>query len=304
MAGAMIGVFNCLDADVPHNAGIFRRLAVLLREGCVVGVPPSRTRARWRPRTSLNRLINPTQTAFAQLGDGHGLPRAGAAGRRLRASSRATTRGATAPYVNQLLLGDDGGPGAPTADGWITYAMPDCAKAIYIDSIEVLEQKYPLRFRGLRLLTDSGGPGRHRGAPASETVYGPTHASMQVFYFADFADHPPLGAVGGGAGGAALLSKLELDGSETALDPIGDVTLEPGEFVRGLEAGGGGYGDPLTRTLDAVAADVRDGWVSVEAARDHYGVVIARGPAPGEVEIDHAATEALRVEKANERGGP
>ena len=70
---------------------------------------------------------------------------------------------------------------------------------------------------------------------------------MQVFYFADFADHPPLGAVGGGPGGAALVSKLERDGTEVALDPIGDVTLKPGEWVRGIEAGGGGYGDPLSR---------------------------------------------------------
>ena len=37
--------------------------------------------------------------------------------------------------------------------------MPDCAKTIYIDSIEVLEQKYPIRFRSLRLMTDSGGAG-------------------------------------------------------------------------------------------------------------------------------------------------
>ncbi len=44
--------------------------------------------------------------------------------------------------------------------------MPDCAKTIYIDSVEVLEQKYPLRFRSLRLLADSGGAGRHRGGPA------------------------------------------------------------------------------------------------------------------------------------------
>ena len=100
-------------------------------------------------------------------------------------------------------------------------------------------------------------------------------------------------------------SKLELDGSETALEPIGDVELEPGEWVRGLEAGGGGYGDPLERGRSRRwPPTCREGWVSVEAARDHYGVVIARGPAPGEVEIDQAATEALRVEKANERGGP
>jgi N-methylhydantoinase B len=253
----------------------------------------------------LNRLINAVQIAFTSLGDGHGLAEgAGALGAGFAVVSGNDPRGDGGPYVNEVVIGNNGGPGAPETDGWITYAMPDCAKAIYIDSIEVLEQKYPLRFRSLRLLTDSGGSGRHRGAPASETVYGPTDAPMQVFYFADFADHPPLGALGGGAGGAARLSKLELDGSESPLDPIGDVTLEPGEFVRGLEAGGGGYGDPLTRTLDAVAADVRDGWVSVEAARDHYGVVITRGTVPGEVEIDQAATEALRAEKANERGGP
>ena len=67
---------------------------------------------------------------------------------------------------------------------------------------------------------------------------------MQVFYFmADFADNPPLGLVRG-PGGAAAIFKVDEDGSRTLLDPIGDVSLEPGERVAGNEAGGGGYGAP------------------------------------------------------------
>ena len=120
---------------------------------------------------------------------------------------------------------------------------------------------------------------------------------MQVFYFADFADHPPLGALGGGPGRRGALSKLELDGIGDRARPDRRRDPEPGEFVRGLEAGGGGYGDPLTRELERVAADVRDGWVSVEAARDHYGVVIAHGSTPGEVEIDEEATSAPTRER-------
>jgi N-methylhydantoinase B len=177
--------------------------------------------------------------------------------------------------------------------------MPDCAKAIYIDSIEVLEQKYPLRFRSLRLLEDSGGAGRHRGAPASETVYGPTSDTMQVFYFADFAEHQPKGVIGGGSGSAASIRKIARDGSETALEPVGDTTLEPGEWVAGCEAGGGGYGDPMSRPVEAVVTDVRDGWVSERGAREQYGVVLERGSNPGEVEVDETSTARLRRERGS-----
>ena len=75
-------------------------------------------------------------------------------------------------------------------------------------------------------------------------VYGPTGDTMQVFFFADFAEHPPLGALGGTPGGAASVSKLALDGSEQPLDPIGDTALEPGEWIRGRSPGAG---DTATR---------------------------------------------------------
>ena len=106
-------------------------------------------------------------------------PRPRRGGGRLRPGIRGVLRGGSAtgvPYVNQLVLGNNGGPGTPVCDGWITYAMPDCAKTIYIDSIEVLEQKYPIHFRSLRLLPDSGGAGKFRGAPEARSCSAPREA--------------------------------------------------------------------------------------------------------------------------------
>ena len=55
-------------------------------------------------------------------------------------------------------------------------------------------------------------------------------------------------------------------------------------------AGGGGYGNPLERDPARVVADVEAEYVSVESARDDYGVVVD----PNTVELDKAATNALR----------
>jgi N-methylhydantoinase B len=247
----------------------------------------------------LNRLINAVQAGFAQLGTGQGLAEgAGACGAGFAVFSGVDPRTGE-PYVNQLVIGNNGGPGTPVCDGWITYAMPDCAKTIYIDSIEVLEQKYPIRFRALRLLPDSGGAGEYRGAPGSEIVFGPARGTMQAFYFADFGHHPPAGVLGGHDGSLAEVAKIEADGTKVPRPVIGDVTLMPGEWVRGLESGGGGYGDPLDRDPEAVRRDVLDCWVSAGAAREHYGVVLVGHGAS--LEVHEHATDALRGHLRSQR---
>jgi N-methylhydantoinase B len=295
MAGAVIGVFNCLPADVPHNAGSFRRLDILIREGSAIGGLTFPHSASMATTNLLNRLINGMQSAFTQLGDGHGLAEgAGALGVGYGVISGVDARSG-ADYVNEIVLGNNGGPAGPRCDGWITYAMPDCAKTIYMDSIEILEQKYPVRFKHLRLLADSGGAGRFRGGPASEMVYGPTNGDMQVFYAADFAVNPPEGVRGGAAGSLAGAARLEADGTRTPLAAMGDTTLAPGEWIVGLEGGGGGYGDPRTRAPEAVAHDVLEGWISPAAARDVYGVAVTVDAAASTATVDAAATAALRA---------
>ena len=74
----MIGVFNSLDPEVPKNAGAFRRLRILLREGCIVGIPRHPTSCSVATTNLADRVANSVQAAVASLADGLGLAECGA----------------------------------------------------------------------------------------------------------------------------------------------------------------------------------------------------------------------------------
>ena len=78
----------------------------------------------------------------------------------------------------------------------------------------------------------------------------------------------PQGLFGGEAGARP---HFRLDDG-TLVDPKSIATIEPGRSVSIRTHGGGGYGPPTTRAKDQVVADVLDGYVSREAAKDAYGV--------------------------------
>jgi N-methylhydantoinase B len=302
--GCTIALLNCLPEDIPRNAGSFRRIEVLIREGSIAGGLVEPYSASVSTTNVLNRIINAAQSAFCQMGDGQGLAEgAGALGVGYAVFSGAHENGE--PYVSEMVIGNNGGPASPHCDGWITYAMPDCSKTIYIDSVEMLERNYPLRFRSLRLLADSGGAGRLRGGPASEVIYGPRATPMRVFYMADYARHPANGVRGGLPGTAASAHEVAADGSEQQVEAIGDSLLQPGEWIRGVEAGGGGYGDPLERQPEAVLEDVLEGWVSARAAHDVYGVVLVEEGPAGSLAVDLPASRARRetLHAESGRGG-
>jgi N-methylhydantoinase B len=300
-AAALIGVLNCIDSSVPRNAGSFRRIRVRLRENCVVGIPRFPASCSMATSNLTNRLINATQQAFASLGERYGLAEGGASvGVGFGVVSGNDFRSNGAPYINQFIVGNNGGPATPQCDGWVTFCMPDSAACVLIDSTEVIEQKYPLVMKSMRLVTDSGGAGRFRGGPAGEVIYGPLRDRMTVAYFAEMNLEPAKGVSGGLPGSRSLAAKIDVGGREEPLPPIGLVELSPGEWIRGLESGGGGYGDPLSRDPQRVLHDVLEGWVSEGAARETYGVVLRPAEATSTVAVDVAATDRLRRErKAN-----
>jgi N-methylhydantoinase B len=72
----------------------------------------------------------------------------------------------------------------------------------------------------------------------------------------------------------------------------GNVALGAGDVLRIEQAGGGGFGDPRTRPAEKVLDDVREGYVSVAAACDVYGVSVVRDERGWR--IDASATAQLR----------
>jgi N-methylhydantoinase B len=75
------------------------------------------------------------------------------------------------------------------------------------------------------------------------------------------------------------------------------VPVKAGDVVRILTPGGGGWGDPLARVPEMVRLDVQRGLVSLDSARDDYGVVLQRVDDLTRVyEVDEAATQSRREE--------
>jgi N-methylhydantoinase B len=242
-----------------------------------------------------DRLVNVTQSAFARFGDGFGLAQGGnAMGAPMGVISGHDFRHGGEPYINQIFVGKNGGPGGPLADGWVTYVLPNAGGVTYRDSIELDELKHPIHIHLQRLAIDTGGAGRFRGAPSAEVVYGTKGGKMTVVIPSDGHEIAPQGVLGGHAGAAARTYKIDRDGTRHRQPNVCTVELEPGETIHGIDCGGGGYGDPLTRDVARVLEDVVEGWVSADAARNVYGVVLVADASEDGLAVDSRATAVLR----------
>lgn len=270
---AMIGVFNSLRADVPTNAGSFRRIRVSLREGCVAGVPIHPTSCSVATTNVADRVIAAVQLALADLGDGQGMAEAAPFGAPAAAViSGRDPRAGEAPFVDQIFLVLSGGGGGPASDGWLTLCHAGNGGMLYTDSVEIDELSFPVLVSDKRLEPDSEGAGRFRGAPAMRCEYGPLGTALRVIYAGDGQQHPAAGARGGGAGQPLRQYRRDRAGELHELPPLGEVTLEPGETILSFTPGGGGYGPPRERAIASVLHDLAEGWISPDRALTTYGV--------------------------------
>jgi N-methylhydantoinase B len=180
-----------------------------------------------------------------------------------------------------------------------------------IPDTEMSEFLYPMLVLWRREEPDSGGPGRQRGGVSASLAVTPRGTSLPiglVLASAGKAVAQNNGLSGGYPGntGVEILARgTDLGGMLSAgtmpadLATIGgqqelgqnysQTYLAPGEVMYMHWQGGGGYGDPLRRDPQAVAADLREGKVTAEAAADIYGVVTGAGGA-----VDPGATGQAR----------
>jgi N-methylhydantoinase B len=268
---ALIGVFNSIDHSVPKNAGSFRRIRIKLREGCIVGIPLHPTSCSVSTTNIADRVANATQRAMAELSDTCGMAEVGAVIPPAAGVISGEDPRTGEVYVNQVFLGFTGGAGGPFADAWLTQAHVGNGGLSYQDSIELDELYQPIEVKARRILPDTEGAGRFRGAPSILVEFGPTLGKFEIGYVSDGAVNAPLGARGGQTGGASQQFLRDRQGVLQTLPACAQVVVEAGETIVSVSTGGGGYGDPLLRDPALVRKDVAEGWVTAERARLVYG---------------------------------
>ena len=183
---------------------------------------------------------------------------------------------------------------SPSTDGWLTYGLPVVGGLMYRNSVEVDESKYPIQFESVRVIAGGGGAGRMRGSPGAEVIYGPRNDPMTIVISCDGQHYPPRGVRGGQSGPAAETYKINADGTQEKLPGVVECHLNAGERVRGLDCGGGGYGDPLERDPARVLNDVLERWETIERATDVYGVMFNGTVDDESLAVDEPATAARR----------
>jgi N-methylhydantoinase B len=145
----------------------------------------------------------------------------------------------------------------------------------------------------LELVRDSAGAGRFRGACGLRKDIRFLGERGRVSNLSDRHRFQPPGLFGGGAGalGRTVLNPDTPGARELHAKAI--YPVEHGDVVSFRVSGAGGYGDPLAREPEHVARDVALGYLSLEQARDVYGVVLDATGA-----VDPAATGAARAARS------
>ncbi|KMS56800.1 hydantoinase B/oxoprolinase family protein [Sphingobium cupriresistens] len=287
------GIFNVLDADIPHNHGTIRRINVLLRENCIVGYPVHPTSCSMATSNVADRLISVTQSALSQATP-FGVAEGGAslgAGTAVIAGKDA--RRGNMPFVNQLVVTAMGGAASAMADGWLTMGVPVTGGLLLRDSVEIDEMKYPIVVDKVVAVPDSGGAGKYRGGASTRVEYGPRFANMSVAVMADCKINPARGAQGGLSGMPHYIALRDVEsGEEKEIGSFGVFDVGINQRIVGIDAGGGGFGNPWERDPAKVLDDVLEGWVTQDSASDVYGVAFAG--AGDEIVVDDEQTRQLR----------
>jgi N-methylhydantoinase B len=281
------GVKCVVAPDVPNNAGSFRPVTVTAPEGSILN-------ARRPAPVACRHLV------------GLSLPDAVIGALAQAVPDRVVAQGSSSiwvidtrgrgmddrPYAYAFFA--SGGMGARSdKDGLSATQFPSTVRNV---PAEVIESVSPVVVHRRALARDTGGAGRFRGGLGVTMEIG-VRTRADYLFTASFerVTVPPQGLFGGRPGACGSVATA----AGQPLDPMAKHRLDAADRIVLQTPGGGGVGAPLTREPQTVADDVMERRVSVEAARNLYGVIVdAHGI------LDEVATLALRASRAPEYSSP
>ncbi|MEL6234008.1 MAG: hydantoinase B/oxoprolinase family protein [Pseudomonadota bacterium] len=294
MLVGVVYVLYSLDPTLYLNSGIARACRCILPSGSIVNpVFPAAVGMR---TLSCNRLHGLTFGAFAQAAADRMMAAPASGGPIMNVNTTDTKTGRRIMAAIDPMTGGSGG----TAQGDGADGSGANAGFLKNTPVEVNEVEAGIRVHRYGLVRDSGGPGQHRGGLGTELVFEALSPNTKVTARnRDRTRFTGWGIAGGQSGGASQFIRNPGRNDQFDLANTDIVTIGPGDVIHVTCGGAGGWGDPLARDPAAVARDVARDWVSAEAARSGYGVVLANGPTG--VTVDAVATATLRAELAHDR---
>lgn len=320
-----------LDRETPFSSGAYRPIDIVVPPGTVMSAmpPDGAIMLYWE-------LSQALVTAIArELGKVIGEEAFGGDYGSVAVHNAHGLNADGSPWQNIAMVGGEHGPwGADREHDGENYAVPYMVNGLD-PATEAMEQDSPVLLVRKQYVIDSGGPGFNRGgAGVLKDAYWETdgeHHSIPI----RLKQATGNGVQGGrdGKTGACWLFEPEdpalqtaakllpvdgsiyarttpiagvLDATTKALDPNGEYFYFARQHVwhtragagsRYITNGGGGWGDPFHRDPQRVLDDVRNEYVSVNGAREDYGVAIVGDPLrdPEGISIDEAETRRLRT---------
>jgi N-methylhydantoinase B len=281
--------YKCLTSpiDYPINDGAFRSLNTI--------VPPGRVVSATRPapmRWWMTFPMTIVDTVFKALAPA--IPDRVIAGH--HADLLVAQFHGINPKTSEFFIGNFG----PLGGGWGAKRDHDGVSGTvcindgdtHNSPNEQVEAIFPVLVERYALVQDSGGAGKHRGGLGVERIVR-ARTNLTLNTQIERAHCRPWG-LDDGLEGSGNTVALRLGGEWKTDFPNAKVlvaAVKAGDAFRLRSGGGGGYGSPLARPPEAVRNDVRQGYVSLTAAAELYGVVLD----PDSWDIDEAATADLRA---------
>lgn len=283
MAGIMTYLSMILDPALPHNEGMYRPLHFVIPEGTLLNPRPPAATYYGNFMSAMNSEA--IMKAFSQA-----LPDRVTAGwtRPMSLQITAYDPRRQRRYGDIDFIALKGGSGASEGlDGWNNG--PIFGVSTLTNDYEFFEVQDPHVLLEHEFKVDSAGAGTWRGGHGAVTRWRFEGDAATLVLQGDLDGG--FGLFGGDAGTDNAFVLLLPDGTtyRPGAKEIIRGQVPPGTIVQRHSGGGGGYGSPYARPPEAVAADVRAGVVSADAARERYGVLLT-----GDGEVDQAGTSRLR----------
>ncbi|MFQ3320514.1 MAG: N-methylhydantoinase B [Natronomonas sp.] len=249
------------NPDIPPNEGCYRPVEIDAPSGTIVNPNPPAAVVGGNLETS-QRVTDVVLGAFAD-----------AVPERAVAAGQGT--------MNNVTFGGTDEAGEPFAfyetqgGGFGAHAEGDGMDAVHVHMsntlntpAEVLETAYPLRVRRYALRPDTGGAGEYRGGLGLRRDI-EVRTDSDCSLLADRQKHAPYGLAGGDDGTPGATYLIGDDG-EVRIPGKSTHDLSAGDIISLRTPGGGGYGDPSERALEAIERELRLGKLSAEVAREAY----------------------------------